>query len=125
MSNNLRRLEEYGVHHVEYRFDGSGDDGEIWFSEFKDKEGKEIYKSSSAYPNGLCELLTDMESEAYCAIEESDADWVNNEGGFGELKYDLIDGKWYSSMAISRRYYSSNLVHEHINEPVEEQEGDE
>ena len=69
--------------------------------------------------------MTEMEGEAYDKIDETGEDWVNNDGGFGELRYDLIDGKWYSSMSINQRWYSTTLVHEHTNEPVEEEGEDE
>lgn len=125
MSSNLRRLEKFGVHHIIYEFDGYGGDGEIHSVEFQDKDGKEIYAYYADYPEGFGEALIDMEDEAYDKISDTGEDWVTNDGGFGELKYDLTEGRWYSSIRINRRYYESTLVHEHINEPVKKEEEDE
>lgn len=109
---NLRRvlplLQEPGIREVIVSFDGSGDSGSIWDVRFEPAwEGEEpivsILKVASRQdPDSRRWIESPVIEEvplkeaistlAYDYLEETDVDWYNNEGGYGDLTIDVRAG---------------------------------
>jgi hypothetical protein len=65
-------------------FSGSGDSGQI-----DDISGKDVNGDEVKVPENVAKIV---EAYAYDALDSIPYDWVNNEGGWGELYIDMQDG---------------------------------
>ena len=81
----IGKLKDHGVAKVIANFDGQGDSGEVYDIEFYD-----IYENHIDY--NTCATLEDF---IYDKIEQLvgsyGGDWVNNDGGYGQLNIDVKD----------------------------------
>lgn len=84
----IGRLKDYGVYKVVSGFDGQGDSGEIYETLFYDIDDDEM------------DLKIDynkLEDFIYTKIEDAvnsyGGDWVNNDGGYGQLELYLDNFK--------------------------------
>lgn len=108
---NLRRilpvLREHQVKHVTVSFDGGGDDGsirDVSFGQSKIEEEAlqvEVEIASRLLQNGRWitnrllerhDLQSAIEALTNDYLEETDVDWYNGDGGFGELNIDVEAG---------------------------------
>lgn len=122
---NLQRvlpvLRELGTERVCVSFDGSGDSGSIWDIAFTPQlEGAEpvvsIRTSTREFDNAtrswrriagdedksLQEAISEL---TYDYLEETDVDWYNNDGGYGELTIDVTAGT--VAIDVNQRYTES------------------
>lgn len=109
--DNLRRvlpvLEAQGTTEVTVSFDGSGDSGSIWGIHFSpewtgDEPRVSLLKLRREYSEtGSWRTSTEvedvplreaLEALTYDYLEETDVDWYNNDGGYGDLIIDVNAG---------------------------------
>lgn len=123
-AENLRRvlpvLREHGVQNVIVSFDGSGDsgsiDGAIYTPAINSRAiAVEIQKTSSAFVEwqwrhtqtieqvGLDDAIHEIANDW---LDETDVDWYNNDGGFGELIIDVEAGT--VSLEVNVRFTERN-----------------
>ncbi len=86
-------MKAYGVVAVKIDYDGSGDSGQMGELKLLDKDNKAV-----EYSQGLFQDMADMFEKM---TEEHD--WWNNDGGYGEMFWDLETNtfKWSHSQRIS------------------------
>jgi hypothetical protein len=89
-----------GVKTVLIRFSGGGDSGQIDDIEIDMHPGHEE-------PAGLNKKL---ESWAYKFLEGVGVDWYNNDGGQGEIEFDLTTTPAYFSAYVDQNYTETNRV---------------
>jgi hypothetical protein len=82
----IAQLAGLGVASVFIEFSGAGDDGSIEGVTLNDAENKAI--------DGHDELCQEIEDWAYKLLDHTEVDWVNNEGGFGEIAIDVAERKY-------------------------------
>jgi hypothetical protein len=117
----LCTLKEAGVSLVVVEFDGSGDSGSITGVEIEGGtpplEAQWLF-SSSSWVNEEWVTTEEVKSlplnevlEAWCydSLEESQIDWYNNDGGFGELRIDLVEGE--VKLEVNQRYTEISTYH--------------
>lgn len=126
---NLRRvlplLRDHGVSEVTVEFDGSGDSGSIQAIHYDvdsfDENGiyLEVAEVQQVFNQDERRWInTRIESHktlgkaidelTYDYLSESDVDWYNNDGGFGELVINVVEGT--VSLEVSTRYTESSMV---------------
>lgn len=122
---NLRRilpvLREHQVKHVTVSFDGGGDDGSISDVSFgQSKIDAEALKVEVEIASRLLQndkwitsrlverhdLQSAIEAVTNDYLEETDVDWYNGDGGYGELNIDVEAGT--VSLEVSVRYTESS-----------------
>lgn len=123
---NLRRvlpvLRQRSVERVEVSFDGCGDSGSIGEVSFIGAEipgnaiGVELEGIRQYYENGVyvseqtirqLSLEEAIKEIAQDYLEETGVNWYDNEGGFGELSIDVVQGT--VSLEVSVRIASSDV----------------
>tara|TARA_R100000084_G_scaffold109439_1_gene76817 strand:+ start:694 stop:1029 length:336 start_codon:yes stop_codon:yes gene_type:complete len=84
------KLLDLNVDLVNVGFDGSGDDGDVGDIEFETANG---YLSNDAANQVLdhndYKLLRDWAYFVICRNVDKVGDWVNNEGGYGQIHWDV------------------------------------
>lgn len=93
-------LLDSGIVNIEAHYSGSGDDGQIDDFYFL-KRGQESSDDSVIRDEELLKqiptltqvLYTEISDLAYQILENIE-DWVNNDGGYGIVKIDLLTGKY-------------------------------
>lgn len=138
--DTLRRLlPVLRAHHVEtvnVHFDGYGDSGSIdnieYYAKgsFDPKAVKLVYETESqCHKDGKWIWLREpvegsvndaIEYLTYDYLEETGADWYNNDGGFGELIIDVIAGTVYLDVSVRYTDVTSAYSAEHEIETGEE-----
>lgn len=121
-------LREHGVEKVTVAFDGSGDEGsihslycepchseEVLSREIEHPERKRVFEEGQWFTisEDVLQPVGDaIETLTNDYLEETDIDWYNDDGGFGELVIDVSQGT--VSLDVSVRYTDS--VHEFYRE---------
>lgn len=110
--DTLRRLlpvlEQNGVNRVTVSFDGYGDDGSIdgiWYDSAEEFDGRAVNveheEVTRHFNDGQwiterehvnASVTKAIDELTYDYLEETGVDWVNDEGGFGELVIDVVRG---------------------------------
>ena len=115
-------MRQHAITLVTVYFDGSGDDGSIESIEFLPQDHTddfadlpvEILTTQSAFDDGhwvyqttpeQMTLKDAIETITYDYLEETDTDWVNNDGGFGNLEIDVSTGT--VTLEVNTRYTES------------------
>jgi hypothetical protein len=128
---NLRRvlqvLREQGVNHVRVSFDGSGDSGSIDWVEFDPPINSDTIRIETItvsrehvdgqwrYARGTAEtgIADAIEEITYDYLAKSNVDWYNNDGGFGDLVIDVLEGTVQLDVSVrvteSQSAYSETL----------------
>lgn len=88
---------EAGIDYLKIEFDGSGDSGSI----------TGIYLDGSWEAPVKGKLYELLENWAYELLEKTGVDWYNNDGGYGEIIFDMTENKF--SYEVYGRYTQSNL----------------
>lgn len=81
----------HNINSIIVNFSGGGDDGDINEIELINKENgfvdiNDIMKKSDEYMIMLRDFFFDI---LHQEISKKGMDWINNDGGYGNLKYDL------------------------------------
>lgn len=81
----IGRLRDHGVAIVKAGFDGQGDSGEVYETEFFDIDDNPIdYKECAGLEDYIYSLIEDC-------VNSYGGDWVNNDGGYGYLTINVKD----------------------------------
>ena len=81
----IGRLRDHGVARVVASFDGGGDSGEVYDTEFFDIDDECIdYKKCAGLEDYIYSLVEDC-------VNDYGGDWVNNDGGYGQVTIDVKD----------------------------------
>ena len=84
------RLNDLNVTLVNIMFDGSGDDGDVEDILFETSDGDLSHKLASQVLNDNdYNLLRDWAYSVISRNVDKVGDWVNNEGGYGQILWDL------------------------------------
>lgn len=83
----IGRLRDNSIYKVVSNFDGEGDSGEVYETTFYDVDGDEIAQPKKLYDQ-LEDFIYDKIQEA---VNNYGGDWVNNNGGYGNLTIYLTD----------------------------------
>lgn len=104
----FRRL---GINKVDIDFDGSGDSGSIHSIIFDPSERQTLDDGTGEPPieRNYGDLYQRVENWAYQWLEGTGVDWYNNEGGFGTITFDLVEGQFNGE--VYYRIESSELGH--------------
>ena len=103
----MSSLKEAGATSVVIEFDGSGDEGHItdvtieggnpnptaeWLTSSSSYSAEEK-EWTTTYEVKTFEIKKTLEMWCYDALEKTNIDWYNNEGGFGEMRIDLTQNE--------------------------------
>lgn len=122
----ITRLRLLGIKQVKVSFQGGGDSGEVESVDAETGDGKPIdleaetidgWENQSSYIQGggwkrelkrsrmtLAQLLTNL---TYDALQQSEHDWYNNDGGQGELTIDFTQSPPEIRIDIQINYTST------------------
>ena len=102
-----------GISHIEFSYSGAGDDGAIDSIGYFDENNKEIVQmwKDDSWHN----ILENIADEILCQI----TDWWNNDGGYGELTLNTLDGTYsiqnnVGSMTYTEESYKGTFE---VNKP--------
>ena len=109
----LRLCKEKGATEIVVRFDGSGDSGSIdeVYIDLKEPLIVEYDEESTRYDGDKwvttsttkqVQLRDALEQITYDMLEKTGIDWYNNDGGYGELNVDLVQGT--IQLEVNSRY---------------------
>lgn len=109
----LRLCKEKGATEIVVRFDGSGDSGSIddVYIDLKEPLIVEYDEETTRYEDNKwvttsttkqVQLTDALEQITYDMLEKTGIDWYNNEGGYGELNVDLVQGT--IQLEVNSRY---------------------
>lgn len=109
----LRLCKEKGATEIVVRFDGSGDSGSIdeVYIDLKEPLIVEYDEESTRYDGDKwvttsttkqVPLRDALEQITYDMLEKTGIDWYNNDGGYGELNVDLVQGT--IQLEVNSRY---------------------
>jgi hypothetical protein len=102
----LPDLLELGAHSVLIEFDGSGDSGAI--------EYISLYTHDEYTLETTIETPTDLqhsiERAATNYLEQTDVNWYDGDGGFGDITITIEDGSMSVRAEINTRYTESNCA---------------
>lgn len=90
-----------GISNVEFSYSGSGDDGaidEITYFDENNKVVKEQMRKDEIFYN----ILENIADEILCQI----TDWWNNDGGYGELTLNTLDGSYSIQNNVGNMTYT-------------------
>lgn len=106
-----------GVSNIEFSYSGAGDDGAIDDINYLNMDGDTIVKTKKDIENieGINNILEDVADELLCQI----TDWWNNDGGYGELTLNTLDGTYsiqnnVGSMTYTEESYKGTFE---VNKP--------
>lgn len=109
----LIELNLNGISNIEFSYSGSGDDGAIDDINYLNMDGDIIVKNKEDIENieGINNILEDVADELLCQI----TDWWNNDGGYGELILNTIDGDYkiknnVGNMTYSEEFYEGSFL---------------
>ncbi len=88
----LVKLKDKGINKIEITFSGSGDSGDIDDIIYYDINGKHHYLTDMVSNSYMTEdEYKLLQNDCYEFIDDAieGADWYNNEGGFGNITFDL------------------------------------
>jgi hypothetical protein len=81
----IGKLRDHGIAIVRASFDGQGDSGEVYETEFYDIDDEPIdYKPDRQLEDYIYSLIEDC-------VNSYGGDWVNNDGGYGSLTINVKD----------------------------------
>ena len=86
----LGKLKDQGIKSLIIRFDGSGDDGEVYDLEGWDVED-DHYDIYTLIDTEDCDFIKNFTYTLLDKDVQSQYDWVNNDGGFGSVTIDVVD----------------------------------
>ena len=102
----IDKIEKTGAISVEASFDGSGDEGHIHqVSAFSPKAN---WESDIELDNELVSLI---EEWVLARLEETNIDWYNNDGGFGNYTISKKSGVWRYEFIVNTRYTQVDCEH--------------
>lgn len=115
----LHLLKSLGVIRVSVDFDGGGDSGQMNNIEVEGisnqpeliplpSEFLEKHYSGAASYNTPKNLLEFIDAWAYDLLDETNYDWVNNDGGYGEII--VVPGDDSIRVNMNQRFTSSQLI---------------
>jgi hypothetical protein len=101
----LRAIKSYNVSHVTVGFDGCADEGQVSYVDVQPTTIDVMtalrpeHYDLHYYKTCLCleELIEDL---TYRILEDTAADWVNGDGGYGSVEVDLTTGRVSVDMKI-------------------------
>jgi hypothetical protein len=96
----LAKLHAAGILRVSAEFDGSGDSGAINVLRFFN--ALEPDSPEAEPPESLIE---EVDSLFYAALEDTDVDWYNNDGGYGEIAWNVTADE--ISIEMNQRFTDS------------------
>jgi hypothetical protein len=103
IKQHLAVLKEIGIEKIDIAFSGYGDEGPI----------SEVIFSPSLPKNSGFDL-SQFDDDLYDYLDPARVgDWVNNEGGFGEIQIDVATGKLTGNINFNETTYTT--------EPLEDQ----
>jgi hypothetical protein len=94
----LFALAEQGVKTIIMRYSGGGDSGSIEEIEAEDRYEKTINESKLKRWD---EIQTALEEWAYKRLQNTEGDWINNEGGSGAFTIQVPSGKYELAHSIN------------------------
>jgi hypothetical protein len=80
------KVKDKGVNRININFSGSGDSGDIDDIEYY--QGDEEISSAIEVKESDENVLKDFAYDIICSKVDTVGDWVNNEGGFGNIEID-------------------------------------
>ena len=125
----LKMIRAAGGKRITVEFDGSGDSGSITgvVIEPKGMDFSVVYnEDKSTWKDGVwhtestpkTQPVNDaLEQICYDMLERTGIDWYNNDGGFGQLEFDLETGE--TNLEVSQRYTEYNTDTFNLNEELE------
>lgn len=78
------KVKDQGVSRININFSGSGDSGDI--DEVEYYQGEEDISSAVEVKDSDVNILKDFAYDIICAKVNTVGDWVNNEGGYGNIE---------------------------------------
>jgi Fe-S cluster assembly iron-binding protein IscA len=94
------KLKELNIAEIEIHFSGGGDSGAIDYIEYKKETGEAIKVEDS-------KLIDAVETAAWKILDNIDRDWVNDDGGSGQLVINLKDQSANLELDIRYTQYES------------------
>ena len=128
----LTQLNLLGAKHVYVEFSGSGDSGQIDGVYYRDKNDdfqnipsdmiawtKQTYDEQPKETTNM-KLVDVLEDICYRALDETDLDWYNNEGGQGNLHIDFTETPVAISLNVGVNTMTTDDHHFDLNDEEEE-----
>jgi hypothetical protein len=109
----LFALAEKGVKTVIMRYSGGGDSGSIEEIEAEDRYEKTINESELKRWN---EIKLALEEWGYKRLENTEGDWINNEGGSGTFTIQVPSGDYElaHSINVTKDFNHSGVISEEL-----------
>lgn len=89
---SLLKLKDKGISKIIIEFSGGGDSGDIDIVSFKDYNGEYI-RTDKSYIS-IIEIFEDLGWKLIADKVDTVGDWVNNEGGWGEVIIDVVNSDY-------------------------------
>lgn len=130
----LPLLRAHGVERVRVTFDGSGDSGSVDHAEYEPRTDTSgivvpIEKGRSEFSNGAWRYVHGVENVslddaigeiADDYLGDTQVDWYNGDGGFGDLVIDVVEGT--VGLDINVRFTESNTAFSEVRDIVTSEE---
>ncbi len=100
----LIELNLSGITNIEFSYSGGGDDGAIDDINYLNMDGDTIIINKEISEN-IINILEDTADDLLCQI----TDWWNNDGGYGELTLNTIDGDYKIKNNVGNMTYSAEF----------------
>ena len=109
----LFNLAELGVKTIEITYSGGGDSGSL--EEFNPRDKKDALIDESELDR-WSEIQTMLEEWAYKRLQDTEGDWINNEGGSGTFTIQVPSGdyKLDHSINVQEDYDYSGKISEEM-----------
>ena len=86
---NLLKLKDKGVSEILIEFSGGGDSGDVDNVSFKDFNGNYVNQDSTTVT-----VFEDLAWKLIADKVDTVGDWVNNEGGWGEITINVVNSDY-------------------------------
>lgn len=134
LEDALSALDALGLSYAEFSFDGAGDSGDIYQSDygfvtFDGASERQVGRTIKLMPNVATIIARSvqecLEQHVHYCLDDSGIDWYNNCGGFGSYVFYKKDGKWKYDFQINTRYTQYDCMLDEAGVDINFEEGEE